>query len=199
MSKWRISNYLCSMVCVLQSLCLSGTTCEPFFLSFSGCLSLPPSFWFILSPFNAPPLLFLCDQNRQHQFYQPTTVALASANWTNALWDSPLAIGCLCWKGTRVAHGGCFVLRILSKCDTSLMMSNTSGYYWDFNSVPTHFLISATEYKLGYFLLKLCISKYIICSKWYLLWYYKSLIKPIEKKRQEKTYLQLQKMAFFKC
>lgn len=57
-----------------------------------------------------------------------------------------------------------------------------SGYYWDVNSVQTHFLISAVEYKLGYFLLKLCISKYITCSKQYLLLYYKSLIKPIEKK-----------------
>lgn len=104
MSKWRISNYLCSVVCVLQSLCLSGTTCEPFFLSFSGCLSLPPSFWFILSPFNVPAPPSLCEPEQ-------TTPVLSTHNSSSGV--SKLDKFFVSFsnghrKGTRVPHGGCF-------------------------------------------------------------------------------------------
>lgn len=142
MSKWGISNYLCSMVCVLQSLCLSGTTCEPFFLPFSGCLSLPPSFWFILSPFNvpAPPTPFsLRDQNRQHQFCRPTTVALASANWTRSLWVSPMAIG----RALGCRTVGAFVLLIFSTCESSSLMSHMSENVCAVDSVKINFLLNS--------------------------------------------------------
>lgn len=91
------------------------------FLSFSGCLCLPLSFWFILSPLSVSPSpspslsVRKCNvpQNRQHQFCQPTKVALASANWTDLLWVSLVAVGCLCGKDTGVDHCWVSILQIL--------------------------------------------------------------------------------------
>lgn len=83
------------------------------FLSFSGYLCLPLPFWFILSPLRVslplplfPSLsLWNCNvpQNRQHQFCRLTKVALASANWTDLLWVSLVAVGvCLSGEGHSV-------------------------------------------------------------------------------------------------
>lgn len=94
-------------------------------LSFFLWLFVPPSLiplWFIPSPpcvsLSLSPLHSLSlkmqraseQKNRQHQFCQPTKVALASANWTDLLWGSLVADKfCLSGKGTQVCHCQVFI------------------------------------------------------------------------------------------
>lgn len=94
------------MVCVLQSLCLSGTTCNPFFLSFFLWLFVPPSL-----PHSDSSCLLLISQPPFSLRPEQTTPVLSTHNSSSGV--SKLDKFFVSFsnghrKGTRVPHGGCF-------------------------------------------------------------------------------------------